>query len=489
MDVAGRVLGQSYAIVTQQRPQPGWLAYDPHEVWHRSWQALEHACRAAGIAPGELTALGVVSQRGTVVVWERETGRPIGPAVSRHCVRTTAICHELRAGGYEEVFRQRTGGRLDTTAAGPKIHWLLTHVPGLLRRAKQGEICCGTMDSWLLWNLTEGAVHATDWTNASATLLFNLERRDWDEELLDILGIPQDVLPQVCPSGYPYGQLRSGKTAITALCADQQAGLFGQACFRPGAVHVSYGRSAVALMEIGEEPLNAEGELSTVAAPHLEGESPRFALEGHVLTAGMVVEWLRDELALIPTVADSALLAGQVQDSGGLYLVPAFQGLGSPYWNPQVRGGLTGLTTSTSRGQLVRAALEGVAYRLRDVIEAMAHWTGRAPLEVRADGGAAANDFLMQFQADILGLPVLRGRLTEAAGPGAAYLAGLQTGLWASREAIAALWPLEHRFEPEMDERTRRLLYRGWQQALHRLIQSPRESEPVASRGGGAGEA
>jgi len=476
IDSAGRILGRSYAMVTQHRPQAGWVEYDPYEVWHRSWQAVEHAGKAAGVARDELAAMGIATQRGTVVLWERSSGQPVGPAISWECQRSADICRELQSNGHEEAFRQRSGGRLDTTAAGPKIRWLLDRSPELRQRAERGEICCGTMDTWLLWNLTAGAAYATDWTNAAGTLLFDLRTRDWDDELLGLLDIPRAMLPQPCPSGHLYGQLRGEKVPVAALCVDQQAGLFGQACFGPGMAKVTYGRDAVAIMEAGGEPPDTGGQLRVVPAPGLDGESPRFTMEGQVLAAGVVVDWLRDELALIPTAADSEVLARQVKDSGGVYLIPAFQGLGAPYWLPEVRGGVVGLTAACSRACLVRAALEGVAYRVRDVVEALVRWSGQPATELRADGGAAVNNFLLQFQADLLGVPVLRNRLTHTAASGVAYMAGLQAGLWPSREAIVSLVPLDRRFDPALDEPARHRLYQGWQEAIRGLLSGQSKS-------------
>ncbi len=478
LDAAGRLLGRSYAMVSQYRPQPGWAEYDPYEIWHRSWQTIEQACRAAAVGRDELAAVGVAAQRGTAVVWERATGRPLGPAIASNCLRTAETCQQLRAGGYEEMLRQRCGRPPDPSAAGPKLHWLLTNIPGLRQRAQRGEVCCGTVDSWLLWNMTGGAVHATDRTSAGHTLLFGLRSADWDDELLDLFAVPRAALPQVQASGYSYGTLRDGTTPIAALCADAQAGLFGQACFRPGMLKVTCGRDAIALLEIGGEPLDTAGQLRSVPAPGLAEEPLHFALEGQVLAAGLVVEWLRDELALIPTAADSEVLAQQAPGSGGVYVVPAFQGLGAPYWLPHVRGSVAGLTPTTSRAQLVRAALEGVVYRLRDVVEAMARWSGQAASEVRADGGLSGNSFILQFLADLLGVPVRRSRSTQTAPVGAALLAGLQAGLWTSREQIADLWSEERQFQPTLDERTRQLLYQGWKEALQRLIAGCEEPAP-----------
>lgn len=481
MDAGGRLLGQSHAMLIQQRPQPGWVEYDPYEIWHRSWQAIEHACRAAGVARDELLTVGVTNQRGTVLLWERDSGRPIGPAISWRCNRSADLCQELRAAGYEEMIRRRTGSPLDVSAAGPKIRWLLEHTPKLRQRAELGEICCGTVDSWLLWNLTEGAVHATDWTNAAGTLLFNLHTQEWDEDLLEIFEIPRQVLPELRPSGYRYGTLRSGQVPITALCADRQARLFGQACFEPGMSAVSYGRDVVVSMMLGPEALDTEGHLRTVIVPALVGEAPYFALEGYILTSGIVVEWLRDALALIATEADSAMLAQQVSDTGGVYFIPAFEGLGSPYGAKGMRGAVVGLTTATNRAQLVRASLEGVAYRVCDVIEAMNEWSGHAVSRLHVDGGAAANDFLLQFQSDMLCVPIARSRFTHSALAGVAYLAGLQAGLWSSREQVSALWPLDRRFEPKLDERSRQRLYAGWRRAVRALLHLYAETEAAES--------
>ncbi len=470
MDAHGRLLGRSYAMVSQHRPQPGWVEYDPYEIWHRSWQSMEQVCKATGVTRREVAALGITTQQGTVVVWERSSGRPLGPAVSWRCQRTAEICQALRDAGQEALIRERSGGLLDTTTGGPKLRWLLENIPGLRERAERGEICAGTVDSWLLWNLTEGAVHATDRTNASDTLLFNLHADDWDEDLLALLGIPRTILPEVYPSGHLYGRFAAEQVPIAALCADQQAGLVGLGCLEPGLIKATYGRDAIVMMDIGPTPLDTSGRLRTAAAPTSEGEPSRFALEGRVLTAGLVIEWLRDELALIPTVAESELLAHQVPDSGGVYVIPAFQGLGAPYWLPHVRGGIVGLRPTSNRAQIVRAALEGLAYRVRDIVETMRLWGGHEVRELRADGGAAANNFLLQFQADILGLPVRRHRSIHAAATGIAYLAGKQAGLWENLEEVAVPWPEERLFTPSMPEETRQTLYRGWQEALGHLI-------------------
>lgn len=473
MDAGGRLLGRSYAMISQHRPQPGWVEYDPYEIWHRSWQSIEQVCKATGVARREMVALGITTQQGTVVVWERSSGRPLGPAISWRCQRTAEICQALRDSGQEAFIRERSGNLLDTTTAGPKLRWLLEHIPGLRERAIRGEICAGTVDSWLLWNLTGGAVHATDRTNASDTLLFNLRADDWDEDLLSLLGIPQAILPEVHPSGYLYGHFATERVPITALCADQQAGLVGLGCLEPGLVKATYGRDAIVMMDIGTTPLDTSGQLRCASAPTLEGELPRFALEGRVLTAGLVIEWLRDELALIPTVAESELLAHQVPSSGDVYVIPAFQGLGAPYWLPQVRGSIIGLGPTSNRAQIVRAALEGLGYRVRDIVEAIRRWSGQEVRELRADGGAAANNFLLQFQADILGIPVRRHRTIHAATTGIAYLAGRQAGLWKSVEEVAGPWPEERLFTPSMPEETRQALYQGWQKALGRLIARP----------------
>jgi glycerol kinase len=472
IDLGGRFLGRSYAMVSQRQPEPGWVEYDPYEIWHRSWQAIEQVCKAVGVSRRELAALGVTTQQGTVVVWERSSGRPLGPAISWRCQRTSAICQALRDAGQEARIRQRSGNLLDTTTAGPKLRWLLEHIPGLRERALRGEVCAGTVDSWLLWNLTQGAVHATDRTSASDTLLFNLRTGDWDEDLLSLLEIPRAMLPEVHPSGHLYGHLADGGVPITALCADVPAGLFGMGCRGPGLVKATYGRDAIVMMDIGPEPLDTAGQLRTAAAPTLEGEAPRFVLEGRVLTAGLVIEWLRDELALLPTVADSEVLAHQAPDSGGVYVIPAFQGLGAPYWQPHLRGSILGLKPTSNRAQIVRAALEGLAYRVRDIVEAIRRWSGQGVDELRADGGAAANNFLLQFQADILGVPVRRHRFIHAAVTGIVGLAGVQAGLW-SGEEVAGPRPEERLFLPSMPEETRQALYRGWQEALEGWLPRP----------------
>ncbi len=470
VDGTGRPLGRSYGMLTQHRPQPGWAEYDAYEIWHRAWQGLEQASKAAGISLERMAALGVTTHPGTVVAWERASGQPLSPAIAAHCLRTSWVCERLRAAGHQDLFRQHTGGMPDETSAGLKIHWLLENIPDLRARAERGEVCCGTLDSWLLWNLTEGKVYATDLTHASSTRLLNLGEGDWDEDVLHLLNIPRAALPDVHASSYPYGALRGKPLPIAALCADQQASLFGQACFEPGVAKVTYGRQANVMVECGEKPVDSAGQLRTGAAPRRESEAPAYVLEGTVLSAGTVVEWLRDDLALIPTASDSEMMALQGRGDEELYLIPSFAGLGAPYWRPDVRGDLSGLNVGTSRGQIVRAALEGIAYRVRDILDTMAHWTGNGISQVRADGGAAANNYILQFESNLLGVPVCRNRLTHAAPTGVAQQAGLQIGLWRSREEIGAQWTEERRFEPGIDEHSRRQLYQGWQEAVRRLI-------------------
>ncbi len=489
IDHAGSVAGQGQQEFRQYYPQPGWVEHDPLEIWQTTLVAVGRALAAAGAGAGDVAAIGITNQRETTVLWERATGRPVYKAIVWQCRRTAPLCDELKAQGHAELFRAKTGLVIDAYFSGTKVKWLLDNVPGLHAQAQRGEIAFGNIDTWLLWNLTGGRVHATDYSNASRTLLFNIHTLDWDDEILRILGIPRAILPQARPSSGVFG-LAAANAADSAVLAalqglpiagiagDQQAALFGQAGYTPGMVKSTYGTGAFLLMNTGQRAVESRhGLLTTIAwglgdawptASALHAPGVQYALEGSVFIAGAALQWLRDELKIIANAAESATLASSIPDTGGVYLVPAFVGLGAPHWDMYARGAILGLTRGSGRAHVVRAALEANAYQVRDVVEAMVNDAGIPLRELRVDGGAAANDFLMQFQADLLGVPVVRPKVTETTALGAAYLAGLAVGFWKSQEEIAALWQVDRRFEPAMGVERRESLYRGWQRAVER---------------------
>lgn len=470
-DLDGKVVAIEQKEFTQIYPQPGWVEHNPLEIWLTQLETAQKVIQKAQIEPAEIAAMGITNQRETVVLWERATGQPVHNAIVWQDRRTAALCDELRARGYEPLFRQKTGLLLDPYFSATKLAWLLDHVPGVRERAGKGELAFGTVDSWLIYNLTGGKVHATDVSNASRTLLFNLETLQWDDHLLGILGIPKSVLPQVKPSAAHYGTVKAewlgAEIPIAGVAGDQQAALFGQACFEPGMAKNTYGTGCFLLMNTGRKRVeSARGLLSTVAW-QLEGRQAEYALEGSVFIAGAVVQWLRDGLGIIHNSADVEALAATVPDNGGVYLVPAFVGLGAPHWDPYARGTIVGITRGTTKAHLARAALEAIAYQSKDVLEAMEADARLRLAELRVDGGASRNDLLMQFQADILGTPVVRPKVTETTALGAAYLAGIGAGVL-SEEQIRARWALEHRFEPGMAEAQRTAHYRGWARAVER---------------------
>ena len=471
IDPDGAVRARGYAELPQHFPQPGWVEHDPAQIWTTVGQAASQAVASSGITPAEIAAVGITNQRETTVLWERASGRPVGNAIVWQCRRTAALCDRLKADGVEPELRRKTGLVVDPYFSGTKIRWMLDHDPARRPRAERGELCFGTVDSWLLWQLTGGAVHATDPSNASRTLCYDIHRRAWDEELCRILGVPMALLPVVKPSAGVFGETAAGSglpagIPVAGIAGDQQAALFGQACVEPGMAKNTYGTGCFALLNTGERAVaSTEGLLTTVAWT-VEG-STSYALEGAVFIAGAAVQWLRDGLGIIKQAAETQPLAESVPDTGGVYLVPAFVGLGAPYWDPYARGTLVGLTRGTTRAHLARAALEAIAYQSRDVLDTMKRESGVALTSLRVDGGAAANDFLCQFQADVLGVEVLRPSVTETTGLGAAYLAGVGAGLWKSRE-LATRWKLERKFTPAMPAATRDAAYAGWRRAVER---------------------
>ncbi|MFC6919842.1 glycerol kinase GlpK [Meiothermus taiwanensis] len=470
-DLEGRPQAMAQQEFMQHFPQPGWVEHDPLEIWQTQLRVAQEAIQRAGIQPGEIVALGITNQRETTVLWERATGRPVHRAIVWQDRRTAPICDELRKEGYEALFRQKSGLVLDAYFSGTKVKWLLQNVPGLRERARKGELCFGTIDSWLIYNLTGGRVHATDVSNASRTLLFNLHTLRWDEELLGILGLPEALLPEVRPSAGLFGEtlpeLFGAPIPIAGVAGDQQAALFGQACFSPGMAKNTYGTGCFLLMHTGQERVASQNGLLTTLAWQLEGQPPEYALEGSVFVAGAVVQWLRDGLGIIQSSSEVEDLARQVERTDGVYLVPAFVGLGAPYWDAYARGTIVGLTRGSSKAHLARAALESIAYQSRDVLEAMEADAGLKLSELRVDGGATVNDLLMQFQSDILGTPVVRPQVTETTALGAAYLAGVGVGLLTQGQ-IAQRWAVQKRFEPAMTQEERARLYSGWKKAVER---------------------
>ena len=471
LDPDGDVRGRGYAELPQHYPRPGWVEHDPELIWGTTTSALEQALEAAGVTGSEVAAIGITNQRETTILWDRASGRPIHHAIVWQCRRTAAICDGLRRSGAEPELRRKTGLVIDPYFSGTKIRWLLDEVPGARARAERGELCFGTVDSWLLWRLTAGAVHATDPSNASRTLCFDIRSLEWDDGLLRLLGVPGTLFPRVMPSAGVFGETAAGGPLpagipVAGIAGDQQAALFGQACLEPGMAKNTYGTGCFVLLNTGERPVASERGLVTTVAWSLGGRVT-YALEGSVFVAGAAIQWLRDGLGIIAKAAESQTLAESVADTCGVYLVPAFVGLGAPYWDPYARGTVVGITRGTTRAHLARAALEAIAYQSRDVLDTMAGESGVSIRTLRVDGGAAANDFLCQFQADMLGVEVLRPSVTETTGLGAAYLAGVGAGLWKPEE-LGARWRLERRFTPAMAPAAREAAHAGWRRAVER---------------------
>ncbi|HWG84660.1 MAG TPA: glycerol kinase GlpK [Deinococcales bacterium] len=462
-DRAGRVQGVAQRELKQHLPQPGWVEHDPLEIWHSQAAVMNEAverCR------GQVIALGITNQRETTVLWDRHTGEPLSRAIVWQDRRTAPMCERLRADGLEPLFRDRTGLLLDPYFSGTKLAWLLDNLPGARERAEAGDLAFGTVDSWLVWRLSGGKRHVTDVTNAARTLMFDIHRSEWDEDLLAALNIPRAVLPEVVPSGGVAAETTDG-VPIAGIAGDQHAALFGQACLRPGMAKNTYGTGCFMLLNTGGTAVSSRNGLLTTPAWAREG-SVTYALEGSVFIAGAAVQWLRDGLGFIRNAADVEELAMNAPDTGGVYLVPAFVGLGAPYWDPEARGAIVGITRGTSRAHIARAALEAIAFQSRDLLDAMSGDAAVPISELRVDGGAARNDLLMQFQADVLGVPVVRPTITETTALGAAYLAGLAVGFWSGTGEIERNWLPERRFEPRMSESERQDRYGGWLDAVAR---------------------
>jgi glycerol kinase len=473
-DAGGRIVARASQEFPQLYPEPGHVAHDPEAIWGSQIAVAQRVLRESGTPAADVAAIGVANQRETTVVWDRTTGRPVADAIVWQSRITAPFCEELRAQGLEPLVRARTGLPIDAYFSGPKIRHILDAEPGLRARAERGELCFGTVDSFLIWRLTGGRAHVTDVSNASRTLLFDIHRLNWDDELLELMDVPRSMLPEVRSSAEVYGETDAGlfgrPIPIAGDAGDQQAATFGQACHGPGMAKNTYGTGAFLMMNTGDRPIDSTNGLLTTIAWSVGGRVT-YALEGSVFVAGAAVQWVRDGLRAIGSSAEIETLAGSVADTGGVYLVPAFVGLGAPYWDPYARGALLGLTRGTGLGEIARATIESMAYQVRDVVDAMLADAATTELrlqEVRVDGGAAVNDTLLQFQADILGVPVERPTVAETTALGAAYLAGLAVGVWRDTDELAANWTLDRRFEPSMDEERRARLYRGWQRAVER---------------------
>ena len=470
-DQDGSVRAVAQKEFTQIFPQAGWVEHDPNEIWASQIGVAVEALGRAGIRPKDVAAIGITNQRETTVVWDRETGAPIANAIVWQDRRTADYCERLKADGAGAAIQEKTGLLVDAYFSASKIHWLLEHVPGARARADAGKLAFGTVDTWLLWKLTGRQCHVTDVSNASRTMLFNINTMKWDDELLRLFGVPASMLPEVRSSSERYGQtspeLGIEQVPIAGIAGDQQAALFGQMCRQPGMSKNTYGTGCFLLQNIGTTPTQSRQRLVTTVAWKI-GDRTEYALEGSVFIGGAVVQWIRDGLGLVRTAPEIEALAASVPDNGGVYLVPAFAGLGAPHWDPYARGTIVGITRGTTAGHLARAAIESIAYQVADLLDAMRADAGIPLAELRVDGGAATNDTLMQFQADLLGVPVVRPAVTETTALGAAYLAGLAVGYWPSLDAITGQWRVERRFEPKMSAADASALRQRWTAALDR---------------------
>ncbi len=471
-DQSGKTVGVAQKEFTQIYPKAGWVEHDPMEIWGTQSGVARETLEKMGVRPDEIAAIGITNQRETTIVWEKATGKPVYNATVWPCRRTAGICDELKARGLEEYIRENTGLVVDAYFSGTKVKWILDNVPGARERARKGELLFGNVDTWLIWNLTRGAAHVTDYSNASRTMLFNIRTLQWDTKILEEMDIPACMLPAVKPSSCVYGHtdpqtFGGAAIPIAGDAGDQQAALFGQACFADGMAKNTYGTGCFMLMNTGEKRVPSRNGLLTTIAWGLDGKID-YALEGSIFVAGAAVQWLRDEMKLIDNAAQSEELATSVPDTNGVYVVPAFVGLGAPYWDMYARGTIVGLTRGANRNHIVRATLESIAFQTRDVLQAMQDDSGITLKALKVDGGAVANNFLMQFQSDILGVPVDRPMVTETTAMGAAFLAGLAVGFWKDKAEIAAKWNVDRTFKPDMEPAARESKYKGWKKAVER---------------------
>ena len=468
---AGEIVSSSQREFKQIYPRPGWVEHDPEEIWASQLQTIREALSRANLQASEISAIGIANQRETMVLWDRRTGKPIYNAIVWQCRRTANFCKELQEEGFDTTLREKTGLVTDAYFSGTKLKWVLDQVPGARREAEKGHLAFGTIDSWLVNRLSGGKAHVTDYSNASRTLLYNIHELRWDDEILQRFAIPPSLLPEVVPSSHPVAftdlRILDATIPIAGIAGDQQAALFGQCCFDPGLVKTTYGTGCFMLMNTGRRAKPSTCGLLTTIAWGM-GREITYALEGSTFIAGAVIQWLRDELKLIGSADESETLASMVEDSNGVYVVPAFVGLGAPHWDPHARGAILGLTRGVNRNHLVRAAIESIAFQTKEVVDCMIRDSGLGLTELRVDGGAAVNNLLCQFQADLLDIPIRRPKVLESTALGAAYLAGLAVGYWGNREEISANWSMGREFLPQMSNDRRRKLVMGWEQAVAR---------------------
>ncbi len=478
LDRNGAILGRATAEFGQYYPQPGWVEHDPEEIWTVSLDVMERALADAALPHRDLRAIGITNQRETTVVWDRKTGEPLHRAVVWQSRQTADICEEIRNDGLEPLIKERTGLVVDPYFSGSKIRWILEHHPEARPRAEAGELIFGTIDSWMLFKLTGGKVHATEPTNACRTLLYDIHKRRWDSDLLEIFAVPEAMMPEVLPSAGVFGTTEPvgglpGGVPISGIAGDQQAALFGQGCWQPGMVKNTYGTGCFVMANTGQDLRRSNfGLLTTICCDARGG--PAYALEGSIFNTGSAIQWLRDEMGLIGSAAETEEIAARVEDTRGVFVVPAFAGLGAPYWDMRARGAIVGLTRGCGREHIIRATLDSIAYQTRDVVDAMNRDAGQKIQQLRADGGASANNVLMQFQADILGVPVVRPKIIETTAAGSGFLAGLGAGMWQSPDELEGAWHEDRRFEPKMRASTRERLYVAWQEAVARVREDRR---------------
>lgn len=470
-DKKGDIISTAQKEFEQIFPKAGWVEHDPSEIWSSQVSVAAEAASRANLNATDIAAIGITNQRETTIVWDKNTGKPVYNAIVWQDRRTAQICTQLREDGHAEMFQDKTGLIVDSYFSGTKVKWILDNVDGARKKADNGDLLFGTVDSWLIWKLTEGSVHATDVTNASRTLLYNIYDLEWDNDILDLLEIPQSMLPDVRSSSEVYGEtsgeIFARRIPIAGIAGDQQAALFGQVCSQPGMAKNTYGTGCFMLLQTGEKPIKSKNNLLTTIAWQLDGKVS-YALEGSVFIAGAVVQWLRDGLGMIRTSGEIESLAKKSDNNDGVYFVPAFSGLGAPHWDPYARGMLIGLTRGTDRSHIARAALESIAYQSTDLLKAMQSDAGITLKEMRVDGGASVNNLLMQFQSDILNIPVIRPKITETTALGAAYLAGLAVGYWENMDEINQKWMSDKTFEPNMEESERKQLLANWHDAVNR---------------------
>ena len=480
-DKEGNIVATSQKEFTQFYPKVGWVEHNPMEIWGSQSGVMREVLETNSIRPEEVCAIGITNQRETTIVWEKSTGKPVYNAIVWQCRRTSEICDELKEKGYEKLIKDKTGLILDAYFSATKIKWILDNIEGAREKAENGELLFGTVDTWLIWNLTRGKVHVTDYTNAARTMLYNIKELKWDEEILELLGIPKSMLPDVKPSSYVYGHtdegMLSGAQIPIAGCAgDQQAALFGQTCFEEGSAKNTYGTGCFMLMNTGENIVESKHGLLTTIAWGVDGKV-EYALEGSIFIGGASIQWLRDELRVLYDAKQSEFYANSVKDTNGVYVVPAFAGLGAPYWDMYARGAIMGLTRGANRAHLVRATLESIAYQVKDVLNAMQEDSGLKLKDLRVDGGASSNNFLMQFQSDILDVNIDRPKVVETTALGAAYLAGLAVEFYNNKDEIKKSWIIDREFIPNMSDDKRNLLYKGWKKAVSRSLLWAKEDE------------